>query len=147
MRTALAFAVVAACLFTTTAADAKSSHSSGSRHRSAAVHSGSHHSSASSYGLGSHHNSAPHSGKASGHGHAKADPGLKRDAHGKIVRSEKAKQAFRKSHPCPSTGKTRGACPGYVIDHKQALKHGGADEPSNMQWQTSTEAKAKDKWE
>ena len=43
------------------------------------------------------------------------------------------------SHPCPSTGKT--------VDHVQALKHGGADSPSNMQWQTKAEAKAKDRWE
>ena len=27
------------------------------------------------------------------------------------------------------------------------LKRGGADSPSNMQWQTIEEAKAKDKWE
>jgi len=52
-----------------------------------------------------------------------------------------------KTHPCPSTGKTSGACPGYVVDLKQALKHGGADSPSNMQWQSAAEAKAKDKWE
>ena len=52
-----------------------------------------------------------------------------------------------KAHPCPSTGKTHGACPGYVVDHIQALKYGGADRPENMQWQTVSEAKAKDKWE
>jgi hypothetical protein len=52
-----------------------------------------------------------------------------------------------KSYPCPSTGRTSGACPGYVVDHVQALKHGGRDEPSNMQWQTVEAAKAKDKWE
>jgi hypothetical protein len=34
-----------------------------------------------------------------------------------------------------------------VIDHVQALKHGGADAPSNMQWQTVAAAKAKDKIE
>ena len=27
------------------------------------------------------------------------------------------------------------------------LKRGGADGPSNMQWQTKADAKAKDKWE
>jgi hypothetical protein len=52
-----------------------------------------------------------------------------------------------RAHPCPSTGKTSGSCPGYVIDHVIALKHGGADSPSNMQWQTVQAAKAKDKVE
>jgi hypothetical protein len=27
------------------------------------------------------------------------------------------------------------------------LKRGGADDPSNMQWQTTGAAKAKDRWE
>jgi hypothetical protein len=34
-----------------------------------------------------------------------------------------------------------------VIDHVQALKHGGADASSNMQWQTKDAAMAKDKVE
>jgi hypothetical protein len=34
-----------------------------------------------------------------------------------------------------------------VIDHIKPLKRGGADTPSNMQWQTKAEAKAKDKIE
>lgn len=73
--------------------------------------------------------------------------GVARDSHGRIRRSAKARDSFRHSHPCPSTGRTGGACPGYVIDHVQALKHGGADAPSNMQWQTKEAAKAKDKVE
>ena len=48
------------------------------------------------------------------------------------------------SHPCPATGKTSGACKGYVVDHVVPLKGGGADAPANMQWQTVAEAKAKD---
>ena len=70
-----------------------------------------------------------------------------RDSHGHIKRSEQAREAFKHSHPCPSTGKSSGPCPGYVIDHVKALKHGGADDPSNMQWQTKGAAKEKDKWE
>lgn len=54
---------------------------------------------------------------------------------------------FRKLNPCPATGKTKGACPGYVVDHVIALCKGGPDMPSNMQWQTKAEGKAKDKWE
>jgi hypothetical protein len=34
-----------------------------------------------------------------------------------------------------------------VVDHRTALKHGGADAPENMQWQTVEAAKAKDRVE
>lgn len=71
----------------------------------------------------------------------------KGNSHGNGHRSEAAKSAFKKSHPCPSTGSSRGACPGYVIDHITPLKRGGADDPRNMQWQTDNQAKQKDKWE
>src|SRR4051794_25923542 len=70
-----------------------------------------------------------------------------RTSKGRIARSAAAKRTFRKSHPCPSTGKASGACPGYVIDHVVPLKRGGADGPRNMQWQTAAAAKAKDKVE
>lgn len=62
-------------------------------------------------------------------------------------RSEAAKDAFKRQHPCPSTGKSSGACPGYVIDHVNPLACGGLDAPSNMQWQTVSQGKAKDKVE
>lgn len=63
------------------------------------------------------------------------------------ARSSSARSAFKHSSPCPSTGKRSGACPGYVIDHRQALDCGGADSPWNMQWQTRAAAAAKDKTE
>lgn len=100
----------------------------------------SHHSSASHHSSSSHHSAR--------HSHAsRAYPGVKRDAHGRIARDPHAKEAFRKTHPCPATGKTYGPCRGWTVDHTQALKHGGADAPYNMQWQTNAAAKAKDKWE
>ncbi len=78
--------------------------------------------------------------------HGKA-AGVQRDAHGHIKRGEQAKDQFKKANPCPSTGKSSGACPGYVIDHVVPLKQSGADSPSNMQWQTAEQAKQKDKIE
>ncbi len=50
-------------------------------------------------------------------------------------------------HPCPSTGEAKGRCPGYVVDHIKPLCAGGQDRPSNMQWQTTAEAKNKDRLE
>ena len=62
-------------------------------------------------------------------------------------RSAAAKDAFQRSARCPATGKPRGSCPGYVIDHVQPLCAGGQDRPSNMQWQTIADGKAKDRIE
>ncbi len=78
-----------------------------------------------------------------------AHPTVQRDQHqhGKIKRSKAAKSAFERQQPCPSTGRTGGSCPGYVVDHVKALECGGADDPANMQWQTSADAKAKDRTE
>jgi hypothetical protein len=68
-------------------------------------------------------------------------------AEAEYRRSQKAKVAFKRENPCPATGKRKGSCPGYIIDHVIPLACGGMDAPSNMQWQTTADAKAKDKWE
>ena len=62
-------------------------------------------------------------------------------------RSHSAIARFKRLNPCPSTGKSRGACPGYTIDHRIALCVGGRDESENMQWMTNESSWAKDKWE
>lgn len=56
-------------------------------------------------------------------------------------------RAFRKLNPCPSTGKTTGACKGWVVDHKIPLCAGGPDRPENMRWENYEESLLKDKWE
>ena len=63
------------------------------------------------------------------------------------ARSRNATAAFRRANPCPATGKTRGACPGYVVDHVTPLCAGGHDGPDNMTWQTAKDGAAKDKTE
>jgi len=72
---------------------------------------------------------------------------VRRDADGRIKRSQTAKNHFKQWHPCPANGRRSGSCPGYVIDHIVPLACGGADEPGNMQWQTVAAGKAKDQWE
>lgn len=68
-------------------------------------------------------------------------------AEAKIPRSAAAKAEFKRVHPCPSTGLSRGACPGFVVDHVHPLCAGGADHPGNMQWQAVSDAKKKDRAE
>jgi hypothetical protein len=94
---------------------------------------------------------------------ARLDRGSRRAAMGAIVgvvllaglggdclawgRSRVARAEFHRAHPCPSTGATRGACPGHVVDHVTPLCAGGPDHPANMQWQTVADAKTKDRGE
>jgi len=66
---------------------------------------------------------------------------------GSRPRSSRAKREFRRQFVCPSTGKHRGACPGWTIDHVVALKRCGPDAPGNMAWQTRADARSKDRWE
>ena len=40
-------------------------------------------------------------------------------------RSGEVTWEFQRQHPCPSTGQTKGACPGYVMDHVVPLGCGG----------------------
>ena len=67
--------------------------------------------------------------------------GTARTPHGRIKRSNAAKHAFERQSGYPK------GRPGYVVDHIQPLACGGADVPSNMQWQTIAEARMKDAWE
>lgn len=73
---------------------------------------------------------------------AKADPlkeyryvqEIKRDAKGQILRRADVLVAFKRIHPCPSTGKSTGACRGWALNHIIPLACGGADAVSNLQW-------------
>jgi hypothetical protein len=61
-----------------------------------------------------------------------------RDTRGRLERSSAAKSAFERQ-----TGHG-GGWQGHVVDHIVPLACGGADAPSNMQWQTTADGKAKD---
>lgn len=63
------------------------------------------------------------------------------------LRNAAQRAAFIRHHPCPATGRTRGACPGYVVDHIVPLCADGPNDPGNMQWQMVKEGKAKDRKE
>ena len=60
------------------------------------------------------------------------------------ARSSTERKAFTRYHPCPATGKLTGKCHGWVVDHIIPLCAGGADKPSNMQWQQLAASKRKD---
>ena len=98
---------------------------------------------------GGFHAAASHGGSrhSNGGNHSNRAQGVPRNARDRIARSAKAKDTFKHAHPCPSTGRKSGACPGYVIDHMRPLKRGGQDAPDNMQWQTTAAARLKDKTE
>ncbi len=75
------------------------------------------------------------------HGSGKKSHPAPRTKHDRTKRSAKAKDDFMRSSGYPH------GRPGYVVDHIVPLACGGADSPSNMQWQTKAEAKAKDRVE
>src|SRR5207245_1676451 len=72
---------------------------------------------------------------------SEAAPGVAHDSRARIKRSEEAKREFMKGTGYPHGRK------GYVVDHIKPLACGGADDPSNMQWQSVGDAKAKDRVE
>jgi hypothetical protein len=124
---------------------AQKSHSSAKTHRvlvggTGSIHKGGHYIRAPG-ASGAAKAKAPKAKKAPKSGSSSSSEPLKRDANGRIVRSEEARRAFERE-----TGFPRGRS-GYVIDHIVPLACGGADSPSNMQWQTTAEVKAKDKVE
>lgn len=75
-----------------------------------------------------------------------------RNANGEIIRRADVLRAFKKIHPCPSTGLTSGACPGWSVDHTWPLAVCGLDSVGNMAWMPNAIKSAagklpKDRWE
>lgn len=67
-------------------------------------------------------------------------------------RSADVVAAFKNIHPCPVTGLSTGACPGWAVDHVIPLAVGGCDAVSNLQWlpneiKSCAGTVCKDRWE
>lgn len=62
-----------------------------------------------------------------------------RDKAGHLIRSRSRRAAFIRSNGGPRQG--------YAVDHIVPLACGGCDVPSNMQWLTLEEWRAKTRWE
>lgn len=69
-----------------------------------------------------------------------------RNADGSIKRSSTVTKRFQQIHPCPSTGKTDGACPGWAMNHVIPLACGGCDEVSNLDWMPDEIKSCKEPW-
>ncbi|MEY2688980.1 MAG: hypothetical protein RL375_3178 [Pseudomonadota bacterium] len=75
-----------------------------------------------------------------------------RHTSGVIKRNRQVLSAFRKLHPCPATGASEGACPGWEINHTIPLACGGCDSVTNLDWmpvqaKTCKEWWCRDRWE
>lgn len=70
-----------------------------------------------------------------------------RNAWGDILRRADVLSAFKRAWPCPATGRTTGACPGWYMDHVIPLACGGADAVWNLQWLPESAWRDKSKWE
>jgi len=88
-------------------------------------------------GRSSSHSSRSSSTKTTKASVPKKSSVAKRNSNGKIKRSASARADFMKQTGYPKGRK------GYVVDHIVPLECGGADVPSNMQWQTVQEARSR----
>lgn len=69
-----------------------------------------------------------------------------RDADGSTKRSTAVIAAYKRIHPCPSTGLTKGACPGWALNHVIPLSCSGIDAVSNLQWVPHRIKSCKESW-
>jgi len=66
---------------------------------------------------------------------------------GAVDRSRVVRAEFQRLNPCPVNGATRGACPGWEVDHIIALCSGGRDEVANLEWRTKEDHSLKTKFD
>lgn len=72
----------------------------------------------------------------------------KRDAKGRIKRRAAVITAYKKDHPCPSTGLYgEGTCENYSLNHTIPLACGGCDSVSNLSYMRNDVKKIVDSYE
>jgi hypothetical protein len=89
------------------------------------------------------------------HGHGGGHASAPRSSSGRVhvrgytSRSGKTVQPYTRNAPGEGRSKANAphGWPGHVVDHRVPLACGGADVSSNMQWQTTEQAKANDRVE
>jgi hypothetical protein len=62
-------------------------------------------------------------------------------------RSADVVREYRAANPCPATGLTTGACPGWAVDHRWPLCAGGKDAVDNLGWMADADKLKKDRFE
>lgn len=62
-----------------------------------------------------------------------------------VNRSSTTIAHFKRVHPCPVTGSSEGACPGWHVDHVIPLACRGKDVIENLQW-LPVEIKTCEEW-
>lgn len=70
-----------------------------------------------------------------------------RNADNSIHRDYKVIAAYRKLHPCPSTGLYTGACPNWALNHNCSIACGCVDAVWNLSWMRNDVKKIVDGYE
>jgi len=75
-------------------------------------------------------------GSAYGASYSNRKSAVDRELHERIVKTQQAKEAFMKSHPCPANGMATGSCPGYSIDciDPNPAEPARCLDASNLEW-------------
>jgi hypothetical protein len=75
-------------------------------------------------------------GAAYGASYGNRNSAVYRELHERIVKTQQAKEAFMKSHPCPANGMATGNCPGFRIDciDPNPAEPARCQDASNLEW-------------
>jgi hypothetical protein len=77
-----------------------------------------------------------HGGSTYGASYGNRVSAIDRELHERVVKTQQAKEAFRRAHPCPASVGPTGSCPGYVIDcvNPSPAEPARCLDASNLEW-------------